>query len=110
MVILRPLKRSHRDEKTDAWLTQLGPHEQKAVGSSLKLCYLADGSADVYPRFVPTMEWDTAAADAILRVAGGTVAVSGEQTPMPYNKEDLLQPSFIAASSDKLLRTLPSSK
>lgn len=101
--------RSHTDERTDAWLAKIGPHERKAVGSSLKLCYVADGSADVYPRFVPTMEWDTAAADAVLRVAGGTVVVPGEHAPMLYNKDNLLQPSFIAVSSSALLKELPTS-
>jgi 3'(2'), 5'-bisphosphate nucleotidase len=65
--------RSHREEKTDAFLTGLGVAETRSAGSSLKFCLVAEGSADVYPRFGPTMEWDTAAGDAVLRAAGGTV-------------------------------------
>jgi 3'(2'), 5'-bisphosphate nucleotidase len=68
--------RSHRDEQTDAFLTDLGVAETRSAGSSLKFCLVADGSADVYPRFGPTMEWDTAAGDAVLRAAGGTVTDS----------------------------------
>ena len=65
--------RSHRDAQTDAFLTDLGVAETRSAGSSLKFCLVAEGSADVYPRFGPTMEWDTAAGDAVLRAAGGTV-------------------------------------
>jgi 3'(2'), 5'-bisphosphate nucleotidase len=65
--------RSHRDAQTDAFLTNLGVAETRSAGSSLKFCLVAEGSADVYPRFAPTMEWDTAAGDAVLRAAGGTV-------------------------------------
>ena len=65
--------RSHRDEQTDAFLADLAVAQTRSAGSSLKFCLVADGSADVYPRFGPTMEWDTAAGDAVLRAAGGTV-------------------------------------
>lgn len=91
--------RSHRDEQTDAWLAQ---HEIKQVisaGSSIKFCLLAAGEADVYPRFGPTMEWDTAAAHAVLAAAGGTVTtISG--APFAYGKTEqerpYLNPGFIA--------------
>jgi 3'(2'), 5'-bisphosphate nucleotidase len=65
--------RSHRDAQTDAFLAGLGVDETRGAGSSLKFCLVAEGSADVYPRFGPTMEWDTAAGDAVLRAAGGAV-------------------------------------
>jgi 3'(2'), 5'-bisphosphate nucleotidase len=64
---------SHRDAATDNWLSEQGIDETVSVGSSLKFGLLASAMADVYPRFGPTMEWDTAAGDAVLRAAGGTV-------------------------------------
>ena len=63
--------RSHRDAETDAWLAAEGIEDTVSAGSSLKFCLVAEGQADVYPRFGPTMEWDTAAGDAVLRAAGG---------------------------------------
>ena len=68
--------RSHGDEKTESFLGRLPVRERIGAGSSLKFCLLAEGKADVYPRFGPTMEWDTAAGDAILRAAGGTIDTS----------------------------------
>jgi 3'(2'), 5'-bisphosphate nucleotidase len=65
--------RSHRDAQTSEFLDALGVDDVRSAGSSLKFCLVAEGSADVYPRFGPTMEWDTAAGDAVLRAAGGTV-------------------------------------
>lgn len=65
--------RSHRDPATDAFLAWLGVSETRSVGSSLKFCLLAEGGADVYPRFGPTMAWDTAAGQAVLEAAGGAV-------------------------------------
>lgn len=64
-------------------------------GSSLKICMVAEGSADVYPRFAPTMEWDTAAGHGIVRYAGFEIYQKDEKTPVQYNKEDLLNPWFI---------------
>ena len=64
---------SHRDTKTDLWLDAKGINQIISIGSSLKFCLIAAGEADVYPRYGPTMEWDTAAGDAILRAAGGRV-------------------------------------
>ena len=63
--------RSHRNEETNRWLEAHQIRETVSIGSSLKFCLVACGEADVYPRFGPTMEWDTAAGDAILRAAGG---------------------------------------
>jgi 3'(2'), 5'-bisphosphate nucleotidase len=68
------VSRSHADPATEAYLADLPIKERRAAGSSLKFCAIAEGTADVYPRFGPTMEWDTAAGDAILRAAGGIVA------------------------------------
>jgi 3'(2'), 5'-bisphosphate nucleotidase len=79
--------RSHRDAQTDAFLAELGVAETRSAGSSLKFCLVAEGSADVYPRFGPTMEWDTAAGDAVLRAAGGTVT-NPDGTPFRYGKAD----------------------
>lgn len=87
--------RSHRSEELEHFLERLPEHECVAMGSSLKLCLIAEGKAHLYPRIGPTMEWDTAAADAIVRAAGGSVAtLDGEA--LRYNKESLLNPSFMA--------------
>jgi len=64
---------SHRDELTNQWLERQAITNIKSIGSSLKFCLIAAGEADAYPRYAPTMEWDTAAADAVLRAAGGSV-------------------------------------
>ncbi|MDZ7848835.1 MAG: inositol monophosphatase family protein [Owenweeksia sp.] len=64
-------------------------------GSSLKICMVAEGSADVYPRFAPTMEWDTCAGHAIARGAGFDVVKPKNNQPLEYNKKDLLNPWFI---------------
>lgn len=79
------VSRSHLDEDTIAFLARLSIAERMSVGSSLKFCALAEGIADVYPRFGPTMEWDTAAGDAILRAAGGVV-LDPTGAPLRYNK------------------------
>lgn len=87
--------RSHRDAETDAWLREHGIEDTVSAGSSLKFCLVAEGKADVYPRFGPTMEWDTAAGDAVLRAAGGRVTtVAGE--PFLYTKPGFCNPGFIA--------------
>ncbi len=77
--------RSHGDAVTEAFLAELPIRERRGAGSSLKFCAIAEGDADVYPRFGPTMEWDTAAGDAVLRAAGGTV-LSVEGGPLRYGK------------------------
>lgn len=64
-------------------------------GSSLKICMVAEGSADIYPRFGPTMEWDTAAGHAIALGAGKSITLSDQKTPLSYNKKELLNPYFI---------------
>ena len=92
--------RSHRSQETDDYIDRLQKHhdtiELISAGSSLKLCLVAEGKADVYPRFAPTMEWDTAAGQAIVQAAGGTVTRADTDEPLAYNKEDLRNPWFIA--------------
>jgi 3'(2'), 5'-bisphosphate nucleotidase len=80
--------RSHRDAETNAFLKALPISETRSAGSSLKFCIVAEGLGDVYPRFGPTMEWDTAAADAVLRAAGGVV-LNTAGGPLNYGKFDL---------------------
>jgi 3'(2'), 5'-bisphosphate nucleotidase len=88
--------RSHRGDSLDGLLAKLGPHELRPTGSALKFCLVAEGSADFYPRLGPTSEWDTAAAQAVLEVAGGAVTTL-DGTPLRYNQRDtLLNPHFIA--------------
>ncbi len=87
--------RSHRDAETDAWLSRHGIAETVAAGSSLKFCVIAEGRADVYPRFGPTMEWDTAAGHAVLSIAGGRV-VTVEGEPLGYGKPAFRNPGFVA--------------
>ena len=88
--------KSHFSEETKDYVERLGkPYELLQYGSSLKICAVADGSADIYPRLGPTMEWDTAAAHIILEHAGGDI-VDLEGKPLEYNKEDLHNPFFIA--------------
>jgi 3'(2'), 5'-bisphosphate nucleotidase len=87
--------RSHRDAETDAWLKGQGIADTVSAGSSLKFCLVAEGKADVYPRFGPTMEWDTAAGDAVLRAAGGRVLTTAGE-PFPYVKPGFRNPGFIA--------------
>lgn len=66
-----------------------------SVGSSIKICWVSEGLADEYPRFAPTMEWDTAAGHAIAKAAGAEVYQAGKEEPLVYNKPDLLNPWFI---------------
>jgi len=89
--------KSHLSEETQAFIDALDTEhiEQVSKGSSLKLCMVAEGVADIYPRLAPTMEWDTAAADAIVRESGKMTYRYEAKEPMQYNKEDLLNPWFI---------------
>lgn len=92
--------RRHGDpEKLEAFLAGRKVAEQLSRGSSLKFCAVAAGRADIYPRFGPTCEWDTAAGDAVLRAAGGRV-VDTSGNPLLYGKTDdrFLNPEFIAIS------------
>jgi 3'(2'), 5'-bisphosphate nucleotidase len=81
------LSKSHLDDNTVALLNSLPIRERRAMGSSLKFCVIAQGRADIYPRFGRTMEWDTAAGDAILRAAGGAV-LTPAGAPLVYGKAE----------------------
>ncbi len=91
--------RSHLSPETAAFIDTLRtahPDLQTASsGSSLKICLVAEGRADIYPRHAPTMEWDTAAGDAIALAAGRTIVDATTGAPLRYNKEDLHNPWFI---------------
>jgi 3'(2'), 5'-bisphosphate nucleotidase len=89
--------KSHLSEETQEFINKLDSKEieQVSKGSSLKLCMVAVGIADIYPRLAPTMEWDTAAADAIVRESGKMTYQFENNEPMVYNKEDLLNPWFV---------------
>ena len=91
--------RSHMSAETESFVNSLkekhGDAEFLSKGSSLKICLVAEGSADVYPRLAPTMEWDTAAGEAIALAAGCTVINHFTGAEMIYNKEHLLNPHFI---------------
>jgi len=101
--------KSHGGPKLQQFADRLGAYELVTIGSSLKFCQVAEGSADVYPRFGPTSEWDTAAAQAIVEVAGGRVVSMETGAALRYNThESLLNPSFIVygdASRDWLAYT-----
>ncbi len=91
--------RSHMSEETQEFIEELrvkhGELDLISKGSSLKLCLVAEGAADIYPRFAPTMEWDTAAGQAIAMYAGYKVYNPTASTPIIYNKENLLNPWFV---------------
>lgn len=93
--------RSHLNEETKAFLEELKKEHQDidivSKGSSLKLCLIAEGKADIYPRFAPTSEWDIAAGHAIVNAAGGTVTLAEDgEKELVYNKENILNPWFVA--------------
>jgi 3'(2'), 5'-bisphosphate nucleotidase len=103
----RPLRvigsRSHASPQTAAYLTRLGAHVMSGIGSSLKFCLLAEGKAELYPRFGATSEWDTAAGQALLEAAGGHVTrMDGHR--MRYNcRESLINGDFVAFSDASVL-------
>ena len=91
--------RSHMSKETELFFENKKKEHAKveilAVGSSLKICMVAEGKADAYPRYAPTMEWDTAAGHAIAKMAGFTVTQYNTEKDIVYNKEDLLNPWFL---------------
>jgi len=95
--------RSHRGDAVDKFLANLkareGDYDTASLGSSLKLCRVAEGAADVYPRLGPTSEWDTAAAQCVVESAGGRVTDLDGQ-PLRYNKPNILNPWFLATGGD----------
>ena len=91
--------RSHAGDSLVSYLEELGDHEMVSMGSSLKLCLVAEGVAHIYPRLGPTSEWDTAASHAVVNAAGGQVVIAESGEPLRYNtKESLLNPFFIVKS------------
>jgi 3'(2'),5'-bisphosphate nucleotidase len=100
--------RSHLTPETEAALKKAGAAERRSIGSSLKFCLVATGEADFYPRLGPTMEWDTAAGDAVLRAAGGKVTTI-DGAPLAYGKTDVAgmrdfeNPFFYAVGDESLL-------
>ncbi|MFP4567097.1 MAG: 3'(2'),5'-bisphosphate nucleotidase CysQ [Spirochaetaceae bacterium] len=104
--------RSHLNAETEAFVEKLrarhGEVELVQAGSAVKLCRVAEGAADYYPRLAPTMEWDTAAGDAVVREAGGRVVQAradgtSDGAPLAYNKEDLHNPCFVAVGKGTML-------
>lgn len=91
--------RNHKDKETAKLLACIGPHQEVSMGSSLKLCLVAEGSAMFYPRLAPTYGWDTAAADAIVREAGGFVEDLGGSS-LIYSPGAVKNPFFIARTKD----------
>jgi 3'(2'), 5'-bisphosphate nucleotidase len=87
--------RSHSNPETDEYLSRFPIKERISAGSSLKLCRIAEGSADIYPRIGRTMEWDIAAGHAVLAAAGGRV-MTLDDTPLRYGKPDFENPPFVA--------------
>ncbi len=88
--------RSHASDALKKFIDAVGNVETISMGSSLKLCLVAEGAADVYPRLGPTSEWDTAAAQAIVEIAGGKVT-DIDNNPLRYNKKNILNPWFIVS-------------
>ena len=95
--------RSHASPQTAEYLKRLGPHVITGIGSSLKFCLLAEGKADLYPRFGATSEWDTAAGQAVLEAAGGHVTrMDGHR--LRYNcRDSVINDNFVAFSQPSVL-------
>jgi 3'(2'), 5'-bisphosphate nucleotidase len=93
--------KSHLSKETQNFINKLDSEniQQISKGSSLKLCMVAEGVADIYPRLAPTMEWDTAAAHAVVLEAGKKVLQFDDNKPLIYNKKDLLNPWFVVLGS-----------
>ncbi len=96
--------KSHRDQATDDYIGKYAVKDMKSAGSSLKFCLVATGEADLYPRLGRTMEWDTAAGDAVLRGAGGHVVRFDDHTPLAYGKPGWDNPFFIAYAPGVVLK------
>ncbi|MBO9465888.1 3'(2'),5'-bisphosphate nucleotidase CysQ [Tropicibacter sp. R15_0] len=88
--------KSHRDQATEDYIAKYATKDSKSAGSSLKFCLVATGEADLYPRVGRTMEWDTAAGQAVLHGAGGKVVRFDDHTPLTYGKDGFANPFFIA--------------
>lgn len=88
--------KSHRDQATDDYIGKYSVKDMTSAGSSLKFCLVATGEADIYPRVGRTMEWDTAAGQAVLHGAGGQVVQFQDHAPLRYGKDGFANPFFIA--------------
>lgn len=99
--------RSHGSPKLLARIARLGPHEFLPAGSSIKLCLVADGSADLYPRLGGSNEWDIAAGQAVVEAAGGQVVSLEDGLALRYNKPDLLNPNFLVYGDPGLWQRWP---
>ena len=101
--VIMVASRSHGADKLSVLEASIGQHlgavDLTNMGSSLKLCLVAEGKADIYPRLAPTSEWDTAAAHAVVTAAGGVV-LNTDFEPLRYGKEDILNPYFIVLGDD----------
>ena len=89
--------RSHLNDDTKSFISEIEKNNKVEIvskGSSLKFCLVAEGKATIYPRYAPTMEWDTAAGQAICQAAGVSVIANNTKEPLRYNKENLLNPYF----------------
>lgn len=98
--------RSHLDDQTRAYAAAIPGADTRPSGSSLKFCLLAEGAADVYPRFGPTSEWDTAAGDAVLRAAGGSTR-QADGRAFAYGKPRFLNGAFLAVGDPSAIDRLP---
>lgn len=91
--------RSHMNSETEDFIRSVDTRgkrvEMRSKGSSLKICLVAEGEADIYPRLSPTMEWDTAAGHAVAKFAGKNLYLFGTKEPLSYNRENLVNPWFI---------------
>lgn len=96
--------KSHRDQATDDYIGRYAVRDMTSAGSSLKFCLVASGEADLYPRLGRTMEWDTAAGDAILRAAGGRVVRFDDHAALGYGKPGWDNPFFIAFAPGVVLK------
>lgn len=104
--------RSHGSDEFEAFCSALPEHERVSMGSSLKLCLVAEGAADLYPRLAPTCEWDTAAAQAIVTAAGGSVLNAYTLAPLRCNQqESFLNPFFVVCGQqdERWIRALKES-
>lgn len=103
--VLVVASKSHRDQPTDDYIARYKVADMRSAGSSLKFCLVAAGEADLYPRLGRTMEWDTAAGDAVLRGAGGLVVDFATHAPLAYGKPGYENPFFIAAAPSVRLQS-----
>ena len=98
------VSRSHMDSATQEFAKRFKGHRRRSAGSSMKFCLIAEGQADLYPRFGRTMEWDTAAGQAVLEAAGGRVLVAANpEVDLLYGKAGFENPAFLALSTPRIL-------